>query len=163
MGVYFMKTMIAGSIAVILGLVGFSFFFPSFLTFLAGTVPLLLILGGALTIYLNYESSSQDCTDSQTCQDTTARDNEASLPVKPEKDSSSDTSSKKTDLEGSEPEKQVVNEPKESDDQFIGNSESNVFHNSDCKFSKSKNCTASFNTREKAIQEGYKPCGICKP
>jgi len=37
-----------------------------------------------------------------------------------------------------------------------------VFQNFDCKFAKSKKFTAAFNTSEKAIQEGYKPCGTCK-
>jgi len=46
---------------------------------------------------------------------------------------------------------------------LIGNTGSLVFHSSGCKFSKSKKCTAVFNNREQAIQEGYKPCGICKP
>ena len=46
---------------------------------------------------------------------------------------------------------------------FIGNTGTLVFHSSDCKYSKSKKCTADFNTKEEAIQEGYKPCGTCNP
>jgi ketosteroid isomerase-like protein len=46
---------------------------------------------------------------------------------------------------------------------LIGNTGTLIFHSYDCQYSKSKKCTAVFNTREKAIQEGYKPCGTCKP
>ncbi len=47
----------------IIGLYCFSTFFSSFLHFLAGTVPILLILVGALIIYLNYESDSPEFDD----------------------------------------------------------------------------------------------------
>ncbi len=165
-----MKTVIAGSIAIVLGLFGFSFFFPSFLTFLAGTIPLLLIIGGGLTIYLNYDNYSSDSKDSQDCRDNShtmssdiTSNSNVSLPVKPLENKSSDISLEKINLDDSEPEKQIINESTNSDNQLVGNTESHVFHNLDCKFSKSKNCTALFNTKEKAIQESYKPCGICKP
>ena len=170
MGVYFMKIVIAGSIAIVLGLFGFSVFFPSFLTFLAGTIPLLLIIGGGLTIYLNYDNYSSDCKDSQDCQDNSHNkssdhtcNSTVSLPVVSQEKKSLDISLEKTNLDDSKPEKQKPTESIETDSQLIGNTESHVFHNLDCKFSKSKNCTACFNSKEKAIQEGYKPCGICKP
>ena len=165
-----MKIVIAGSIAIVLGLFGFSVFFPSFLTFLAGTIPLLLIIGGGLTIYLNYDNYSSDCKNSQDCQDNSHNkssdhtcNSNVSLPVNSKENKSSDISSEKIDLDDSKPEKQIINESINSDNQLVGNTESHVFHNLDCKFSKSKNCTALFNSKEKAIQEGYKPCGICKP
>ncbi len=72
--------------------------------------------------------------------------------------------------------KSVESEPEETkstsgnSDRFIGESQplvgntgSLVFHNPGCQYSKSKKCTAAFNTREVAITEGYKPCGVCKP
>ena len=46
---------------------------------------------------------------------------------------------------------------------FFGNTGTLVFHRLDCRFSKSKQCTAVFSTRQQANLEGYKPCGICKP
>lgn len=46
---------------------------------------------------------------------------------------------------------------------LIGNTGTLVFHSPDCKYSKSKKCTAVFSTKEKATQAGYKPCGTCKP
>ena len=57
----------------------------------------------------------------------------------------------------------VVQENIPNTSKWIGNTGTLVFHSSGCKFSKSKKCTAVFNNREQAIQEGYKPCGICKP
>lgn len=166
MGAYFMKKVIAGSIIIILSLIGFSIFFQSFITFLAGTIPLLLIIGGGLTIYLNYENYQSDSKDSPEYQDKT-RDNtcssNASLPVGKKENKTADITPGKTDLDDSKTEKQQTSVSTDTDHQFIGNTGSQVFHNLDCKFSKSKNCTARFSTREKAIQEDYKPCGICKP
>ena len=50
-----MKTLVGGAIAVILGLIGIVAWFPQFLIVLAGTVPVMLLLGGALAIYLGVD------------------------------------------------------------------------------------------------------------
>ena len=50
-----MKTLIGGAIAAVLGLIGIVAWFPQFLTVLAGTVPVMLLLGGALAIYLGVD------------------------------------------------------------------------------------------------------------
>ena len=50
-----MKTLIGGAIAVILGVIGIVAWFPQFLTVLAGTIPVMLLLGGALAIYLGVD------------------------------------------------------------------------------------------------------------
>ncbi len=47
-----MKTLVGGAIAVILGVIGIVAWFPQFLTVLAGTIPVMFLLGGALAIYL---------------------------------------------------------------------------------------------------------------
>ena len=46
---------------------------------------------------------------------------------------------------------------------LIGNTGTLVFHTPDCQYSKSKKCTAIFNSKDEAAQKGYKPCGTCKP
>ncbi len=46
---------------------------------------------------------------------------------------------------------------------FTGNESSYVFHKMTCKYALSKKCTRKFNTREQAIEAGFKPCNICKP
>jgi hypothetical protein len=51
----YMKTLIGGAIAAVLGLIGIVVWFPQFLSVVAGTIPVLLLLGGALAIYLGVD------------------------------------------------------------------------------------------------------------
>jgi hypothetical protein len=51
----YMKTLIGGAIAALLGLIGIVAWFPQFLTVIAGTIPVMLLLGGALAIYLGID------------------------------------------------------------------------------------------------------------
>ncbi len=46
---------------------------------------------------------------------------------------------------------------------YQGNRSSKVFHKSSCRFYNCKSCTAEFNSRQAAIDAGYRPCGVCKP
>lgn len=46
---------------------------------------------------------------------------------------------------------------------YHGNVYSQVFHSPGCKHYKCKNCIAIFDSREAAIDSGYRPCRICKP
>jgi hypothetical protein len=50
-----MKTLIGGAIAALLGLIGIVAWFPQFLTVISGTIPVMLLLGGALAIYLGID------------------------------------------------------------------------------------------------------------
>ncbi len=50
-----MKTLIGGAIAAVLGVIGIVAWFPQFLTVIAGTIPVMLLLGGALAIYLGVD------------------------------------------------------------------------------------------------------------
>jgi hypothetical protein len=50
-----MKTLIGGAIAAVLGLIGIVVWFPQFLTVVGGTIPVMLLLGGALAIYLGVD------------------------------------------------------------------------------------------------------------
>jgi hypothetical protein len=50
-----MKTLIGGAIAAALGVIGIVVWWFEFLTVLAGTIPIVLLLGGALAIYLGYD------------------------------------------------------------------------------------------------------------
>jgi hypothetical protein len=52
-----MKTLISGLVAVILGLIGIILCWSQFLNLLAGGIPLLLLLVGALATYLGYEEA----------------------------------------------------------------------------------------------------------
>lgn len=54
-----MKKFIIGALLLLIGISGFSFNFFDFLTFAAGLVPVLMIIGGALAIYLGIEELKQ--------------------------------------------------------------------------------------------------------
>jgi hypothetical protein len=140
-----MKKLIGGAIAVLFGVYGLAVFFPPLLTLLAGIIPIILIIGGGLTIYLNYESDKSDMDD--TCS------TNVPPPTKSQKPESANIATGKN----------IVDKTKDADGKLLGNTETQVFHKSDCNFAESKNCTAVFNARDDAIKEGYKPCGICNP
>ena len=50
-----MKTLIGGAIAAALGLIGIVVWWQDFLDVLAGTIPIMLVLGGAVAIYLGFD------------------------------------------------------------------------------------------------------------
>jgi hypothetical protein len=50
-----MKTLIGGAIAAVLGLIGLVIWFGPFLMVLKGTIPIMLLLGGGLAIYLGLD------------------------------------------------------------------------------------------------------------
>ncbi|MBT3386717.1 MAG: hypothetical protein HN417_02160, partial [Desulfobacula sp.] len=159
-----MKKVIGGLIAIILGLFCFSVFFSAFLNLLAGIIPLTLLLGGCLTIYLKHEDESHECGEATTdcCNNSTKTDTPlptiplktASTETKPEKAEPKQIETKLVETKSTETEtiENVIDKPIDATPLLHGNTNSHVFHNPDCKFSKSKKCTASFNTREEAIQ-----------
>ncbi len=50
-----MKTLIGGAVAAALGLIGLVIWWGSFLTVIKGTIPIMLLLGGGLAIYLGFD------------------------------------------------------------------------------------------------------------
>ncbi|MGD9045155.1 MAG: hypothetical protein PVG06_15685 [Desulfobacterales bacterium] len=50
-----MKTLIGGAVAAALGLIGLVIWWGQFLMVLAGIIPAMLLLGGALAIYLGFD------------------------------------------------------------------------------------------------------------
>ncbi|MBW2598581.1 MAG: hypothetical protein JRC53_00875 [Deltaproteobacteria bacterium] len=50
-----MKVLIGGVIAAVLGLIGLVIWWKPFLDLLAGGIPIILLLGGALAIYVGYD------------------------------------------------------------------------------------------------------------
>ncbi len=50
-----MKTLIGGAVAAVLGLIGVSIWFKEFLQILAGVLPIMLLLGGGLALYLGFD------------------------------------------------------------------------------------------------------------
>lgn len=50
-----MKTLIGGAVAAVIGLIGLTIWFGPFLQLLAGAIPIMLLLGGGLAIYLGFD------------------------------------------------------------------------------------------------------------
>jgi len=50
-----MKTLIGGAVAAVLGLIGISVWFGQFLQLVAGALPIMLLLGGGLALYLGFD------------------------------------------------------------------------------------------------------------
>lgn len=50
-----MKTLIGGAIAAVLGIIGITAWHNEFLMVLAGVIPVMLLLGGALALYLGFD------------------------------------------------------------------------------------------------------------
>ena len=50
-----MKTLIGGAIGAVIGLVGISIWWKPFLQLLAGAIPVMLLLGGGLALYLGFD------------------------------------------------------------------------------------------------------------
>jgi len=50
-----MKTLIGGAVAAVLGLIGLSVWFTPFLQILAGSIPIMLLIGGGLALYLGFD------------------------------------------------------------------------------------------------------------
>lgn len=50
-----MKTLIGGAVAAVVGLICLTIWFRDFLALLAGAIPILLLLGGSLAIYLGFD------------------------------------------------------------------------------------------------------------
>ena len=50
-----MKTLIGGAVAAVLGVIGLAVWFGEFLQILAGSIPIMLLLGGGLALYLGFD------------------------------------------------------------------------------------------------------------
>ena len=50
-----MKTLIGGAVAALLGLIGLAIWWSAFLQILAGCIPIGLLLGGGLALYLGFD------------------------------------------------------------------------------------------------------------
>lgn len=69
-----MKTLIGGAIAAVLGLIGLSVWFTEFLQILAGAVPIMLLLGGGLALYLGFDELKDTWKKDDSFDDSSAAD-----------------------------------------------------------------------------------------
>lgn len=145
-----MNKIIVGGLAILIGVTGFSFYFSSFLSFLAGALPLLLILGGALAAYLGY-------TDVQ------AEKEEKEESVTYLEDEPEPAQAPEAEPESTPPAAGTTRAAAETVTAYKGNADTQVFHAITCKFASGKKCTENFTTRQAALDQGYKPCKVCNP
>ncbi|MBN1932140.1 MAG: hypothetical protein JW786_11090 [Desulfobacterales bacterium] len=68
-----MKTLIGGAVGAVLGLIGLSVWFSEFLQLLAGAVPVMLLLGGGLAIYLGFDELKDTWKKDDTSLNTTVK------------------------------------------------------------------------------------------
>ncbi len=73
-----MKTLIGGAVAAVLGVIGLSIWFKPFLQILAGAIPVMLLLGGGLAIYLGFDELKDNWKDKDTAVDTGFKKDEES-------------------------------------------------------------------------------------
>ncbi len=71
-----MKTLIGGAVAAVLGLIGLSVWFGEFLQLLAGAIPVMLLLGGGLALYLGFDELKDTWKKDGSDVDTVAADND---------------------------------------------------------------------------------------
>ncbi len=69
-----MKTLIGGAIGAVLGLIGISIWWNPFLQLLAGAIPVMLLVGGGLALYLGFDElkdtwKKDDTTDTNKTED----------------------------------------------------------------------------------------------
>jgi len=68
-----MKTLIGGAVAAVLGLIGLSIWFTPFLQILAGSIPIMLLLGGGLALYLGFDELKDTWKKGETTSDTAVK------------------------------------------------------------------------------------------
>lgn len=64
-----MSLLIGGIVAVILGVIGFSFWWNAFITILQGGIPIMLILGGILAVYVGLDAMQDKAREERQRQD----------------------------------------------------------------------------------------------
>ena len=65
-----MKTLIGGAVGAVLGLIGMSIWWKPFLQLLAGAIPVMLLLGGGLALYLGFDELKDSWKKDDTTVDT---------------------------------------------------------------------------------------------
>ena len=72
-----MKTLIGGAAAAVLGIIGLTVWWSAFLQLLAGAIPITLLLGGGLAIYLGFDELKDSWKKDEPAVDSSFGSNEA--------------------------------------------------------------------------------------
>ncbi|MFH2093560.1 MAG: Ada metal-binding domain-containing protein [Pseudomonadota bacterium] len=148
-----MKLVIGGTISIILGVLGLTVYFLNFVSVIQGILPLIFIAGGILIIMLKREEDAFEPAEHEDSSDQT--DQAVTM--------ASDALGSEEPLSGQTEPALIESMDTQTADGFVGNQNSHVFHTLLCKYATGKKCTQQFITREQAIEQGYKPCNVCKP
>lgn len=148
-----MKKLILGILLVVLGLPGTAFFFSDLIRVILGGLPMVLVLGGGLALYLGYEQLQ------------TEKDLNPPPPVPDSGDAPQPDPVPEMTRPGTDEAPAVSKDPPDSKAApgYTGNTDTLVFHRLSCNFAQGKNCTATFPTSEEALAQGFKPCKVCNP
>ncbi len=133
-----MKKLMGGAGSLVLGAILFSCFADDFVFVCLGVIPVKLIVGGSVAIYLSYVRLSEELN---------AQENSEALG--------------KDENQGQEKDQDQSHEENSVQPAFWGNTQSLIFHDPQCNFAQSKKCTQPFPDKESAISAGYSPCSIC--
>nr|WP_320017395.1 Ada metal-binding domain-containing protein [uncultured Desulfobacter sp.] len=185
-----MKKFIIGALVLLIGVPAFSFTFFNFLNFSAGLIPVFMILGGVIAVYLGIEELKQadnseaevelperqptniieeknepvlDKQDIQPAPEPIEKTEEKGTDTPDEQPESPDGQPESEIQQDAEPSVPEAEAPANESVQFKGNIETLVFHSVTCNFASGKNCSMDFTTKEEAEAQGYKPCKICMP
>ena len=71
-----MKTLIGGAAAAVLGLIGISVWWKPFLQLLAGAIPIMLLMGGGLALYLGFDELKDTWKKDDSAVDTSFNDDD---------------------------------------------------------------------------------------
>ncbi len=74
-----MKTLIGGAVGAVLGLIGMSIWWKPFLQLLAGAIPVMLLLGGGLALYLGFDELKDSWKKEDTTVDTSVSTDETEV------------------------------------------------------------------------------------
>ena len=72
-----MKTLIGGAIGAVLGIIGLSVWWKPFLQLLAGAIPVMLLLGGGLALYLGFDELKDSWKKDEPASDTSFKSDES--------------------------------------------------------------------------------------
>ncbi len=133
-----MKKLMGGAGSLVLGAILFSCFADDFVFVCLGVIPVILMLGGSVAIYLSYVRLSEELNEQEN------------------QEGFADDEIQNQDQDQSH-EEDIVQAA------FWGNTQSLIFHDPQCNFAQSKKCTQPFPDKDSAISEGYSPCSICIP
>ena len=157
-----MKKLIGGGILTLLGLYSLTLFSSALFSIIAGILPLLLITGGISVMFMGSDKNPAD-EEKSGIEFSPVQPAEPATPVPSKKTAAPAKAIKTKPTTTADKPAKTEASPKNTDnqEQFRGNTSSQVFHSTSCQYANGKKCTESFASRKEATQAGYTPCKTC--